>query len=416
MHLILTHEQADFDALGASLGASLLHPQAVPVLPRRINRNVRAYLTLYGEKLPFVEFGDLPAGEIDRVTLVDTQNLASLKGLKDGASVDVIDHHRLDESINPVWKTRIEAVGASATLLVEALRDAGIDLDWVTATMLLLGIYEDTGSLSYTITTPRDLAASAWLLEVGANLDLASDFLNHPLSSEQRALYERLLESAETHTFRGVTVVLAAARAEGMVDEISTLAHKLRDLFDPAGLFVLVALDSHIQLVARSTSDAVNVAKIAEHFGGGGHERAAAALIRDKDLEAMRQKLLELLPSLVIPPKTVGEIMSRGPQLLTPDTLIEAAAEKMQRFGHEGYPVVERGKVVGLLTRRAVDRALAHKLRGRPVSSVMDAGEVFVGPDDSIEQLQRTMIRHDWGQVPVIDPESGEVVGIVTSN
>jgi hypothetical protein len=45
-----------------------------------------------------------------------------------------------------------------------------------------------------------------------------------------------------------------------MQDEISTLAHKLRDLFDPAGLFVLVALNGMVQLVARSTSDAVDVA------------------------------------------------------------------------------------------------------------------------------------------------------------
>lgn len=414
MHLIITHEQADFDALGASLGAWLLHPGSLPVLPRRLNRNVRAFLTLYGEMLPFVEFGDLPPGAIDRVTLVDTQNLASIKGLKDDALIEVIDHHRPDASIEPAWTTRIESVGASATLLAEAVRDAGVNLDWVEATLLLLGIYEDTGSLSYTITTPRDLAASAWLLEIGANLNIASDFLNHPLSSQQRELYERLLEAAETHQVNGVSVVLAAARAEGLVDEISTLAHKLRDLFDPAGLFVLVALENHIQLVARSTSDAVNVAKVAEQFGGGGHERAAAALIRDKDLDAVRQKLLDLLPNVVIPPKTVGEIMSRGPQLLSPDSPIEEAAQQMQRFGHEGYPVVEAGKVVGLLTRRAVDRALAHKLGGRPVSSVMDAGEVFVAPDDSIEQLQRIMVRHDWGQVPVIDPKGGAVVGIVT--
>jgi tRNA nucleotidyltransferase (CCA-adding enzyme) len=414
MHLILTHEQADFDALAASLGASLLHPQAVPVLPRRINRNVRAYLTLYGERLPFVTFEDLGGEPVDRVTLVDTQNLTSVKGLKDDAQVDVIDHHTLDNSLDPAWEARIETVGASATLLVEALREAPVDLDWVAATMLLLGIYEDTGSLSYTITTSRDLVASAWLLEVGANLNIASDFLNHPLSAEQRDLYEQLLEVAETHQFHGVSVVLAAAQSEGMVDEISTLAHKLRDLFDPAGLFVLVALDGHIQLVARSTSDAVNVAKVAEQFGGGGHERAAAALIREGDLASVRRKLLEMLPSLVIPPTTVGEIMSRGPQLLAPDSKIEDAAQKMQRFGHEGYPVIENGTVVGLLTRRAVDRAMAHRLGDRPVSSVMDAGEVSVHPNDSIEQLQRVMIRHDWGQVPVIDPEKGDIVGIVT--
>jgi len=48
MHVILTHEQADFDAIGALLAARILNEQAYAVLPRRVNRNVRAFLNLYG--------------------------------------------------------------------------------------------------------------------------------------------------------------------------------------------------------------------------------------------------------------------------------------------------------------------------------------------------------------------------------
>ncbi len=181
-----------------------------------------------------------------------------------------------------------------------------------------MGIYEDTGSLSYAGTTSRDMLACAWLLEQGASLAIADEFLNHPLSADQRRLYDRLLESAETHTVHGLSIVIACAAAEGMQDEISTLAHKLRDLFDPAGLFVLVALNGTVQLVARSTSDAVDVARLAEHFGGGGHNRAAAALIRDRRLEDVRDELLQLLEASLRPARTVGEIMSREPQLLAP--------------------------------------------------------------------------------------------------
>ena len=71
-------------------------------------------------------------------------------------------------------------------------------------------------------------------------------------------------------------------------------------------------------------------------------------------------------------------------------------------------------QVVGLLTRRAVDRALAHHMEGTPVSNVMEAGQVWVTPDDSIEHLQRVMITHGWGQVPVVAAEGGPVIGIVT--
>jgi tRNA nucleotidyltransferase (CCA-adding enzyme) len=414
MHLIVTHEQADFDAVASLLGAHLLNPQAKPVLPRRLNRNVRAFLTLYGDQLPFLDTDDLARLPIRHVTLVDTQSLPSLRGLGKDTSVDVIDHHPPAEAIDPAWAVQQEDVGATTTLLLEAIQDADLAPDLVSATLLLLGIYEDTGSLSYASTTPRDARAAAWLLESGASLALADDFLNHPLSADQRTLYDSLLENAETHEFAGQSVVIACARAGGLVDEISSIAHKLRDLFDPAGLFVIVALNGSIQLVARSTDDSIDVSRVAEHFGGGGHSRAAAALIRGKTIEQVCGELQALLPGVVRPARTVGEIMSLAPQLLSPATTVADAARRMQRFGHEGYPVIRDGGVIGLLTRRAVDRAMAHGMGDRPVTQVMDAGSLVVHPADSVQHLQRVMIRQDWGQVPVADPESGKIIGIVT--
>lgn len=414
MHLILTHEQADFDALGALLAARLLEPQAIAVLPRRVNRNAHAFLTLYGDGLPFVEYADLPRGRLDQITLVDTQSLPSLRGLVPATKVHVVDHHPVEPGLDPAWSSHIEEIGATTTLLVETLQLTGLTLSLVEATLLLLGIYEDTGSLSYGGTSPRDVRACAWLLESGAGLATATDFLNHPLSEDQRRLYDRLLEAAETHQFHGLSVVIACASAEGLTEEISTLAHKLRDLFDPAALFVLVALDGNIQMVARASTDAIDVGKVAQHFGGGGHDRAAAALIRGRAPTDVREELLGLLRETIRPDRTVGEIMSRGPQVLEPSTPIGIAAERMQRFGHEGYPVVRAGRVAGLLTRRAVDRAMAHGMGDQPVSKVMDVGDLTVSPSDSLQHLQREMIQHDWGQVPVVNPDSGEIIGIVT--
>ncbi len=414
MHLIITHEQADFDAIAALYAARLLDSEAFAVLPRRINRNVRAFLTLYADSLNFISQGEIPRGKIQRLTLVDTQTSISLKGLTAKTEIHVIDHHPQASELDPSWTLHLDEIGATTTLLVEALREAGVKLDMVAATLLLLGIYEDTGSLSYASTTPRDVQASAWLLDSGANLSIAVDFLNHPLSQEQRLLYERLLEDAETREIQGLSVIIAGAPAQDLVDEISTLAHKLRDVFDPAGLFVLVLMNGNVQLVARSSTEAIDVSRIAEHFGGGGHARAAAALIRDKSLDDVRGELLDLLPSIIQPPKTVGEIMSREPQLLKPGVTVAQASERMQRFGHEGYPVAEGDAILGLLTRRAVDRAMSHDMGNQPVSSVMEAGAVVVHPSDSVQQLQQVMMEHNWGQVPVIDSESGKIIGIVT--
>ncbi|HZU85857.1 MAG TPA: CBS domain-containing protein, partial [Anaerolineaceae bacterium] len=160
----------------------------------------------------------------------------------------------------------------------------------------------------------------------------------------------------------------------------------------------------------------VNVSRVAARFGGGGHERAAAALIRREEgmtLAQVRERLLSLLPEVVQPSLTVRKIMSRRPRLLAPETPAEEAAVLMQRYGYEGYPVVQEGKVIGLLTRRAVDRALAHKLN-LPASSLMEAGEVFVHQDDPVEELQKVMTHSGWGQVPVVDSGTGKITGIVT--
>jgi tRNA nucleotidyltransferase (CCA-adding enzyme) len=414
MHLILTHEQADFDAVASLLAARLLHPDALAILPRRLNRNVRAYLTLYGEQFPFEEFQDLPRGRVEQLTLVDTQSSVSVKGVSKTTRVNVIDHHPETDELDTSWAIHLEEVGATTTMLVEMLRQENITLNLVTATLLLLGIYEDTGSLSYASTTARDARAAAWLLETGASLDIAASFLNHPLSPEQQRLFNALFEDAETLEIHGLSVVIASGVAGGMIDEISTLAHKLRDVFDPDGLVVLVALNGGIQMVGRSSSSLLDISRVAEHFGGGGHNRAAAALIKGRKLADICEELRKLLPQVIEPVKTVAEIMSRGPRVLDPDTRIADALARMQRSGHEGFPVVDGSSVKGLLTRRAVDRAVTHGMGDRPVSSIMDAGALTVHPQDSVQHLQRVMIRNGWGQVPVADPESGKIIGIVT--
>lgn len=413
MHIVLTHEQADFDALASLLGAHLLFESSIPVLPRRMNRNVRAFWSLYGAELPFVEASDLRSETIEKVTLVDTQALVSVRGMRADTRVEVIDHHPLREGVPADWTISTYDVGATSTILAEALQERNGPLEPIHATLMLLGIYEDTGSLTYTRTTPRDLRAAATLLEQGASLSIAGDFLNHPLSPAQQAIYDRLRQSAEHLRIHGHSVVIATASALEMDEELSSIVHKLRDLMDPDAIFALVTTRAGVQLIARSTTDQIDVAVIAVRLGGGGHERASAGLIRNRDLSSVRLELEALLAELVLPAVTVGRIMSYGLQMLTPNTPVEEANRRMKLFGYEGYPVVDGGRVVGLATRRAVDRAINYNLNV-PVSKIMEAGSYTVTPDDPIEEVQRLVTETGWGQIPVVDPESGIILGIVT--
>ena len=178
-----------------------------------------------------------------------------------------------------------------------------------------------------------------------------------------------------------------------------------------------------IQLIARSTNDNINVAEIVGHFDGGGHERAAASILPHQDMRSVLNKLKQILNETIRPAITVAQIMSRKPQLLTPDTTIRAAEEKMRHFGYEGFPVVEMVEtpagrhlvVKGLITRRSVDRTLSHRYElYQTVGQAMESGNYTIRSDDSIETLQRLMIDSGWGQIPVVDAESEEIIGIVT--
>ncbi len=416
MQIILTHENADFDAIASLLGAHKLYLHAWPVLPRRVNANVRAFLALYGTALPFVDPNTLPRGQhVRRVILVDTQNLTYVRGMsKDIHEVLVIDHHTPPEVLPAGWRFQGEKLGATTTLLVEALSARMIPINRIEATLMLTGIYEDTGSLTYAGTSARDLHAAAWLVEQGASLEIATEFLEHPLTAVQQTIYDTLKQNAETLQIDGHPVVLSWAKSPPDTDEeISTLAHKLCALLDPSALFVLVEINNNTQLVARSNTEDINVADVAAYFGGDGHTRAAAALIRQRPAESIFAELRDKLPDFVHPRIKVRDVMSLGVRTVLPSEPIYLVDQYMRRTGHEGFPVVdEHGKILGLVTRNAVDRAIQHQWNHQPVERIMRPGDVHVSPNDSTEHVRALMINTGWGQIPVV--ENGQLIGVVT--
>jgi len=284
MKVILTHEQADMDALASQLGAWLLYPDAIPLLPRNINRNARRFLQNYLESLPFVEFKNLPRQSIDSVILVDTQSLITLKGMSPETRIVVYDHHPRRENLDPEWEVHLTNAGSNTSQMISHILQADIELTTIQATLLALGLYEDTGSFTYGSTSPEDLTAAAYCLSKGANLDLISHYLYPPLSAGQRRLYDRLMKDIQTYRVDNLTILAAKADATDVDDEISSVAHKMRDVFNPDALLLLVATQQGIRLVARATSDEVDVSSLAESMGGGGLPGEASAPIRPERL------------------------------------------------------------------------------------------------------------------------------------
>ena len=412
MKIITSHERTDMDGLASIYAAALLYPDYLPVLPAKLNRNLRDFCTLYRDALPFVERDHLPRRRIAHLILVDTQTIAPLKGLDASTQTHIIDHHPLERKLSDKVTFEGEAVGATTSLLMARIRDQEIELSELGASLLLMGIYEDTGSLSYLTTTAKDAQAAAWLLEEGADLSVVSEFLHRPLTGLQRETLARLVNQSQLHTIHERAICVSATELDQYVDELSSLIHPIMDLYEPEACFVLAGHRGNIQVIARSGTDAIDVSRLMQRFGGGGHSKAAAALVQDGDLQELVQQLLDALEEQIDPPTLVREIMSTNVHTLKTHISIRDAAQLMRRYGHEGFPVVEDERLVGILTRRDVDRAVHHRLGDMPVRGFLHTGPVYVRPQDPVGEVQRVMIEHDLGQVPVVS--QGRFVGIVT--
>ncbi len=418
MDVIVPQTNADFDALASMVAASLLYPAATMTLPGGVDRNVRDFLALHSDAINLVPPQDIPLDRVQRLIVVETQHanrigrFAELAG-KPGVRVSIFDHHEPHGATLPAEELVIAPYGANTTQMVQRLRQREIAIDPLQATLFALGIYEDTGNLTFSTTTPEDIDAVAWLLRHGANLDLVATFVNRSLSEGQRQILNRLLASAEVHLIHGIQVLIATADAAGYVDELALLAHKLRDVENADAVLVLVRLDESVLLVARSNVDAVNAGALARHFGGGGHDRAASATVHHRTVQEVKDELLGVLQREVHPRVTAAALMSYPVRTITPETTIDAAAKLILRYGHSGLTVVDdAGHIVGSIARRDLDRARHHGFGHAPVRGYMSRNVVTIARDTPLPEIERLMIERDAGRLPVMDGD--QLVGIVT--
>ncbi|MFH0957143.1 MAG: CBS domain-containing protein [Pseudomonadota bacterium] len=418
MEIITTHINADFDAFASMVAAKKLYPEALVVFPGSREKNLRDFFmesTLYILSIERVK--DLDLSLVKKLILVDTRQksrIGRLSEICDSPKVDVhiYDHHPdSDEDIKGKVEV-IRAVGATATLFVKLFREKGIAVNAEEATVLALGIYEDTGSFTFSSTTPEDLGAAKWLLERGANLNIVSNMMTSDLSKDQVDILHQFIEESETFSSGNLEAVIATANAEGYVGDLAILVHKFKEMENHDVVIAIVRMEDRIHLIARSSIQEVNVGEIAAEFGGGGHATAASATIRDMQLFEVKDRVLAALQARVRPKRQASDIMSRPVISIGPDQTIEEAGGLLSRYQISSLPVEKNRSVLGILHRQAVDRATHHGLQRHLVSDFMNPGVVFVTPDDSVDQALKITVEGRHRLVPVID--EGHMVGVIS--
>lgn len=116
----------------------------------------------------------------------------------------------------------------------------------------------------------------------------------------------------------------------------------------------------------------------------------------------------------------VHDFMSKPPVTIGPEKTLHEALEKMEAEGIRRIPVVEGGRLVGILTRSDIESeagkpsAGRHPIRlyGRRVSDIMTPEPATVNQDETIERAALVMLQHKVSGLPVMEDE--RVVGVIT--
>ena len=417
MTVVAGHVNPDFDAYGSMVAAAKLFPGARAVWGGTQNVNVREFHALHGEFLPFQDLKGFDRTSVSRLVMVDTRDagrLGELAPLAEDPTVELVvyDHHPRTALDVARGNDRSMPVGATTSILVHELREREVALTSLEASAMLLGIHEDTGSLTYPGSTAYDADAVAYLMAQGADMEVVERFLNRSLAADQRALLEELTASLEVWDVHGRPVAVAVASAPTYVDSAGLVTHHLVEDLGHRVAIAVVSMPERVQLVGRSRLRDIDVGAVLAHLGGGGHPQAASAALRGVEVVDVLGRLRDALEEEVPPQLTASDIAATPVSTVGPTETMDGAAQLMEKWGHRILPVVTGGGVAGLVTRKGVDKAVRHGLGHAPVTAFMMRSTVSVPPTADLDTLERMMSEDAVPAVLVVD--AGALTGIVT--
>lgn len=416
MKIITSHLNADFDAFASMVAAAKLYPDALLVFPGSQERKVRDFIEVFSP-CEITRLRDIDIARTETLIIVDARQpdrIGPFAGIlaRSGLKIHIFDHHHADKGDLSAEYERSEDVGATATIFTEILREKNLPPEPMEATILALGIYEETGGLLYPSTTERDLQAVSYLLKRGANLNIVSEYLRHDLDREEISLLNELIRSAREMVISGIRIMIAKATSETYIGEAAVLAHRIMEMEDIDAVMVILSMFGKIIIVGRSKVPELDMSALLSVFGGGGHHAAASATLHEDALEPVEERILAKLPEFVRPAKVAADIMTSPVISIPADSLIKDAEDTMTRYGVNALPLSRDGEYTGLITRETVEKAIFHGFRKNPAADFSSTDLITVEPDSPLREIETLMIEHNQRFMPVL--RGRQIAGAIT--
>ena len=418
MEVIISHQGTDFDSLAAMVAAKKIYKDALLVFTGAVERNVKKFISIYEDLIEITPLKKIKIEDITKLIIVDTRikrRIGTLGNVlkKRDLEIHIYDHHPATSDDIKGDLNVIEEVGATTTILLKKIKEMNLEISPIEATLFALGIYEDTGSLTFSTTTSDDINSISYLFEKGIKLKVVANFINIGLSLSQKKLLNQLLLSSKEIFCKGIRINIAKAEIKNYLEGLALLTHRLIEIENSDVFFTIVKMLDRAYIVGRSRTNSVDVDEILKELGGGGHFQAASAVVKDLSLDELEKKLIKILERKVKVEMVAKDIMSSPVKTVDTLTSIEETKKILLRYGHNGIPVVEEGKLKGIITMQEVNKAKQHGLGKELVSKYMSNQIISVRLNTPLTEIQELMINYDIGRILVVSEES-KLVGIIT--
>ena len=201
-----------------------------------------------------------------------------------------IDHHRNEEKIGDLCIDDEEAA-ATAVIVYRIMRAGGLIMDSRTADLLALAILTDTGNFKFA-RNGVSLRIMADLVDGGVNIRNLIELMNNkPRKTVQ--LEARTAANAEFFYHGRLALATVVKKDYKYLDGRGEMTLSLLGQIQGVEYIVLLKEQKPEQIGISIRSRKKPIDKIAVALGGGGHERAAGAIVRDS-MENVRARVLEL--------------------------------------------------------------------------------------------------------------------------
>jgi nanoRNase/pAp phosphatase (c-di-AMP/oligoRNAs hydrolase) len=419
MKIVTTHKGTDFDALASLVAANLIYPDVRLVIPGEVNENLKPFLAIHKDVFELLTPNDVNLDQVETLIVVDTHSWSRLDPrlavLKEKPDLEIIvwDHH-LHGDIS-ADQSHIRETGACITLLIDEIQKKRTLLTPIQATLLLIGLYEDTGNLTFPSTMAEDAHAAGFLLDRKADLTILASFLKQAYARQHKDILYEMIRKSETIKQAGFSVGFSILEIEGRVQNLAMVVQMYREILNVDavfGIFRDLAQDK-CMVIGRSGVDEINISLIMRSLGGGGHPGAGSALIKAANPQVVRDMIMELISGNQQTSVMLSDIMSYPVVKVLEDTPVQEVIKILRDLGCTGLPVVDRqDDLVGVVSRRDLKKIRQSKQMTAPIKAFMTRKVVTISHDRSAVEVARLMIKHDIGRVPVV--KDGKMIGIVT--